>query len=308
MNAPLPHFPNFESLKLEHRAAVEALTTKSKPYSDFNFTNLFIWNIDGTTMISVLNNNLVVRIMNYAGEYLVLTLDGNNKLEETVDTLLGYAAAQPDLSDTLEYVHEDVARQLNANPAYIVSEERHNFDYIITLSSETNLSGRKNKSRRKLIRQFEAKYGKTSSVRLLDINDAQTQKQIIDLFETWAKDKKLRKQDINDEKMALERLFILPDSKINITAIYNDEILIGFTADELCDNKYALGHFMKADTSYVGAFQYLEYQAALNLIESGMEYINIEQDLGIEQLRLSKLSHHPHELLKKFSISRVNSN
>ena len=64
-----------------------------------------------------------------------------------------------------------------------------------------------------------------------------------------------------------------------------------------------MGHFLKADIDYLGAFQYIDHQVNLNLAKKGIEFINIEQDMGLENLRISKTGLHPYMFLEKFTIS-----
>ena len=67
---------------------------------------------------------------------------------------------------------------------------------------------------------------------------------------------------------------------------------IAFTIGEpLCHNTYDI-HFEKADDSIPGAYQMINREfVARKLL--GYEYINREEDLGIEGLRKSKLSYYP---------------
>ena len=52
----------------------------------------------------------------------------------------------------------------------------------------------------------------------------------------------------------------------------------------------------KADRTVDGAFNIVNQQFATHLPEQYV-YINREEDMGLEGLRKSKLSYHPHELL-----------
>ena len=65
-------------------------------------------------------------------------------------------------------------------------------------------------------------------------------------------------------------------------------------------------HILKADPNINGLYQtimqeFMQRQAAT------FEYVNLEQDLGIEGLRKSKLSYHPVAMVKKFSVALAKS-
>ena len=61
-------------------------------------------------------------------------------------------------------------------------------------------------------------------------------------------------------------------------------------------------HVLKADPNVAGLYQamlheFLEHEAG------NFNYVNLEQDLGIEGLRKSKQSYHPIEMIKKYTLS-----
>ena len=63
-------------------------------------------------------------------------------------------------------------------------------------------------------------------------------------------------------------------------------------------------HFEKADiANFPGIGSFLNQQVANVLASRGIQYINIEQDLGIAGLRMSKRSYDPCGYLRKFSVS-----
>ena len=57
----------------------------------------------------------------------------------------------------------------------------------------------------------------------------------------------------------------------------------------------------KADTRYEGAFAFVSRSLAQSL-PACFEWLNREEDLGIEGLRRSKLSYHPTQLLHKYTV------
>jgi len=57
----IPTFPKFKSLELSDRAEVERFTSRHPPYSDYNFTSLWCWDIYERVLLSQLDGNLIVR-------------------------------------------------------------------------------------------------------------------------------------------------------------------------------------------------------------------------------------------------------
>ena len=57
--------------------------------------------------------------------------------------------------------------------------------------------------------------------------------------------------------------------------------------------------FEKALTQYDGAYAKINNEFVKTLV--GFEFINREEDLGLESLRKSKLSYHPVVILKRYN-------
>lgn len=75
--------------------------------------------------------------------------------------------------------------------------------------------------------------------------------------------------------------------------------VVGFTIGETLNEKTLVIHFEKGSLKYKSVYNMLSHQF-LKSIDNSYEYINREQDLGIEGLRKSKLSYHPIKLIDKY--------
>src|SRR6185436_18008967 len=84
----LPEFPNFKSLELSDKGAIEAITKKFPPYSDFNFVSMWAWDIKGEVRVSQLYGNLIVRFTDYLTGEPFYSFLGDSKVNETVRALL----------------------------------------------------------------------------------------------------------------------------------------------------------------------------------------------------------------------------
>jgi MFS family permease len=68
-----------------------------------------------------------------------------------------------------------------------------------------------------------------------------------------------------------------------------------------------MAYFKKANTDFLGIYQFLERERAKFLLGKGYAFVNGEQDLGIDNLRKAKMSWRPVKLLKKYIIRRDSS-
>jgi len=81
--------------------------------------------------------------------------------------------------------------------------------------------------------------------------------------------------------------------------LYVGGAVIGFAVGEVAaDTLYV--HIEKADMQYRGAYQVLVNEFAKR--NDNILYINREDDAGDENLRISKLSYHPCDIIKKYTV------
>ena len=78
----------------------------------------------------------------------------------------------------------------------------------------------------------------------------------------------------------------------------------GFVLGERLNRETSVCHFEKADPFLDGLYQLIDREFN-RLLFTDCTYANREQDLGEPNLRESKLSYHPVELVRKFRVRRV---
>ena len=85
-----------------------------------------------------------------------------------------------------------------------------------------------------------------------------------------------------------------------------DGKMAGIAIGEILPTGTAIEMYEKADTRYDGVYSYLAHEfAARNF--TGCEYINRQEDMGLEGLRKSKLSYYPAFLLEKYVLKPAGS-
>ena len=299
----IPEFPNFKKLELSDKEAVEKFTQKYPPYSDFNFVSIWSWNVDGEMKISQLNGNLVVRFIDYITNEPFYSFLGDNTTNETAETLLELSRREG-ITLQLKLMPEDSIKGLNDQKFKIV-ESRDNFDYVYSLSSLYECNGKAYEKQRLRVNGFCKKYSGIE-VRLLSLESAKHQ--IIELSEKWRMGKQGRENEVElkKESDSIKRIFYFVDKNLFSICIFHNENLIAYSIVEVLGNGYALLHFWKADTSFVGIYSYLMRQNSHILLEQfNIKHLNFEQDLGKESLRASKNEFRPALFLKKYFIASI---
>ena len=187
------------------------------------------------------------------------------------------------------------------------TEERDLFDYVYDGDSMRELKGRKNVKKRNHINYFLKEYEGRFEYRLLDENDFDA---CLKLVEEWTSNKEENGQvdeEMEEELIGIKKLFnsfpVIKD-KLKIAGIFIDGKLEAFTMGEYLNPNMALIHIEKANPSIRGLYPYINQQFLVNEFID-VEFVNIEEDLGIEGLRKAKLSYHPVKFVEKYTVREV---
>jgi len=305
----IPIFPNFKKLELTDKEEVEKFTSKFSPYSDFNFTSLWAWDTDGERMISELNGNLVVRFTDYETCEPFLSFLGTTEPERTARELIRFAETSG-ISPVLRLVPEESIKDLSGSDL-LAEEDRDNFDYIFSTSQLSTFRDVKYKTKKREVNKFLTLYPNIVFKSEKSINPI-LREHIISLLQKWTIKKESNPEADNfgfeGEKKALRKILQMENKNLLIFTCFLNNNLIGFEIDEILPHKYAVAHFSKVDTLYRGINDFLNMKLSQYLNDEGFEFCNWEQDLGIENLRKSKISYCPVSFLKKYKVSLSISN
>lgn len=296
-------FPEFRNIEYSDRESIEEFVRHYTPVADYNFINLWSWNVDDKQKYCELNGNLVVQFTDYITGEVSISFIGVNKINETARTLVLYAREQG-LNEGLSYATEDIANALSRDSFEIVPDE-DNFDYVYSTRSLAGFLGSEYKTKRSLARRVD-QLGSSLQIVAADLSDIKIQRQIDDLFDLWAENRS-EKSDAADharELIAIRRVVHAYPHGDNfyLTCAFINGALVGFGIEEKVRDDMALSHFVKVDTSIPGLSERFNQYIANRLLEDGILYWNWEQDLGIEGLRRLKQSYRPAYQIRKYFI------
>ena len=298
----IPQFPQFKKIELTDRVDVEAHTSLFEPYSDFEFTCLWAWDMKEERMISELDGNLVVKFTDYNTHKHFLSFLGTHDCERTARTLIDYCKAN-NLPTTLKLM-PDVSISNISQTMFTVEESPGDFDYIYSVEKLAQLAGNDFYGKRRYANRF---WRDNPSARLIQINlcDKEIQKKILEIIAIWENNKVAMKKeyDIDHELSATKRIFRSDciESLIGM-GFYCNEAMIGFAIGENISNIYSVIHFIKCDISYKGSNEALMQGFAKHLNSLSIKWINFESDLEIENMRNSKMSWKPVKFLKRYNV------
>ncbi len=178
--------------------------------------------------------------------------------------------------------------------------DRNGSDYIYETSDLINLPGRRFHGKRNHLAQFDRAYDWSYE----DIT-AENREDCLAVAKQWCEANggcdgetgsqkegcAIRKAFQNFDELHLQGGLIRIDGKP-----------VAFTVGEEINPQTYLLHFEKALDGYNGLYAAINHEFAARHL-SGYQYVNREEDLGLEGLRKAKLSYHPAFLIQKYIVT-----
>ena len=287
---------DFQPVKIEHRALIlDNIPESSSQICDFSFGNIFCWSVGENTRIA--------------------QQDGLVFLRSRFNGIKSYAFpwGKGDVRNALKIIEED-AKQRNAELSFyclseeqaeilkgiygerlILEEQRDFFDYVYLREKLATLSGRKYHSKKNHVNAFCKKHS-FSFEKLSESN----LKECLAFSHQWHKSGE-RNPKLDEEMLVIEKAFEhFGELHLSGALLRVEGRIVAYALGEaMPDGKTYCTHFEKASPDYLTAYAVINKLFAENSL-SEFEYINREDDAGVENLRKAKTSYHPEHLVKKY--------
>lgn len=178
--------------------------------------------------------------------------------------------------------------------------DRNDWEYIYDVQKLIDLAGSDYSTKRKLANKFietyDYRYEELTKDKLNEVLEFQKE---------WLSQEGLEfSPDLKTEDNAISTMLQNWDTFSNKLAgglIYVEDKLVAYTIAEKVDHSTIIIHFEKALYGYRGSYQAINRMFLENIC-CGYQYVNRQQDLGIEGLRKAKKEYHPIRFIKKYSL------
>ncbi len=270
--------------------------------SEYSFTNLYIWKDYYDIHYALVNDALIIRKKDSNGKYYFLQPLGvsGSSVREAIDIIVEYSKEHP-----MEYIFSNVTEKfayelLNFNKCnFKIYEDRDNFDYIYESQKLSKLSGKDYHKKKNHYNSFVKNY----KFEILNLKDLRSYDKIIQAASKWYDNKENTDKTVSYELKSIPMLLNNMDYLgLEGIAIEVEDEMAGFTIGEKINNSLAVIHVEKGDIAYNGIYSFVN-KMFIDKCFQEVQFINREQDLGIEGLRKAKESYHPAFLEKKFKVS-----
>ena len=275
---------------------------------EYCFNTLYMWQHLYKTGYYIGDGFAVIVAENEGNTFSILPLAKKEDMPRVIQFIIDYFEEEQKkiyfrgiTREVVEFLKENYPGKFD------YTEERDLFDYVYDGDNMRELKGRKNVKKRNHINYFLKEYEGRYAYRLLDEKDFDA---CLELMEEWTSNKEENNaisEEIEEELIGIKKLFahynILKD-KLKIAGIFIDGKLEAFTMGEYINPNMALIHIEKANPNIRGLYPFINQQFLVHEF-SDAEFVNREEDLGVEGLRKAKLSYHPVRFVEKYTVREV---
>ena len=290
---------DFQRVNLSHKAPYEAvLMAGSERGCEYSFANLYLWGLQSVAFL----NGCVARFSHFHGKSVYPYPIGDGDKQAVLEAILQDAEERgiPCRFTGITESDKDELEQLFPGK-FFFKAERDSFDYVYDINDLADLRGRKFQSKRNHFNRFCA-----------DHPDHRAGPMTCDMLpkakafvEGWYA-RRLETNPEGDyllESVALARLFNHCGEldMEGLVLMDGEEILAITMGSRLSPNTFDI-HFEKAREDVPGAYNAINCHFArhLRLKYPEVQFLNREEDMGLEGLRTSKLSYRPHHMVEKY--------
>ena len=251
------------------------------------------WTVEG--------NFLCVKAQ-WEGEMFFLPPFGPNEgLAEMIEKLMDHAA-ENNFPFMLQGVEKYTVEALEKiKPGYFeCTAERDNFDYVYLAKDLIELAGRKFHKKKNHVNGFRKAY---SNYKYVPLTEDMTDECIAFMIE-WCNERGCIKGDSVDceRKAIVEAMNNFTALGFKGGAIYIDDKMAAFTYGEVANDDTVVIHVEKGHVAYKGVYGAINQEFCAHEW-AHMEYVNREEDMGIEGLRKAKESYNPVKMIEKYIVT-----
>lgn len=291
----------FQIPKIEDREWAKPILAGAEGMgNEFAFGTLFLWSKAYNCRICR-HGEFVFVCYNYGtGEDLYTYPIGKGNLREALEVLRGDAAERGVPFRLWGLSREDCEELEDELPGRFSYEPfRNDFDYIYRSQDLIQLAGRKYHGKRNHLSQFSRNYSWSYE----DISPENFE-DVRKVAREWARQNGVDESGgLSSENQAIfKALEFFGPLEFSGGLIRVDEKPVAFTIGEEINSCCFVLHFEKALEGYTGLYAVINHEFAARRLEK-YEYVNREEDMGVEGLRKAKLSYHPAILQEKYVAS-----
>jgi hypothetical protein len=293
----------FKSIELTDKSRFEKYTLCHGYHNlEASFANIFIW--QKAWNIRMATDDLAMYLHLDNGEYSFMLPpyldDCDTSLAEPMRRCEEFLESRGDkalIKGVTAPLKEKIERDCPGR--YVLTADRANFEYVYHAQELCRLEGKKFHAKRNHINKLLSSH--TFAYRLYTPDDYAV---CMALYEAWVAGKGGLTEGLQYEMWATQAaLKNLQALGLKCGLLFVDGNLEAFSVGEKFGEDMAIIHIEKANPDIQGAYALINREFARHEW-SEVQYINREEDMGIEGLRKAKMSYNPAFLVEKYTCMR----
>lgn len=264
---------------------------------EYNFVNLYLW---GRQRLAFHEGNVAFFSQFDRKSVYPFPLSGGN-LRSTLDAII-HDAATRDIPCRLTGLTPDDCQALESlyPGRFRFHTDRDGYDYVYAIDDLADLKGRKYQKKRNHINRFHQLFPDFTIEPITDDNTVE----VVELLQKWYTGRELEDphSDFHMEKAAIFKA-LRDRTALGLEGLllkHNGQALAMTMGSPLSEDTFDI-HFEKALDFADGAYPTInqEFARYLRAKYPALQYLNREDDMGLEGLRKAKLSYFPHHMIEK---------
>ncbi len=289
----------YKTLEFEDKQVFDDFFRKDPPLiSELTFTNLFVWRHKHRPAWRIQEGCLLILFepegKNPFGIFPVGTGDKRAALKLLCRELGAFT------EDIRICRVDEVNLQQHVDPQLYISElDRDNSDYVYRTEDLIRLSGNKYHRKKNHLNQFLK--NRDFEYRPLD---AELVECFLDMQEAWCRMRECVEHPglLAEDYAVREALTRYGELGYKGGAVIMGGKVEAFALGEMLNQQTAVIHMEKANPDIPGLYAAINQLFCQNAW-AHVEFVNREQDLGVEGLRKAKESYHPHHMVNKYTLT-----
>lgn len=286
--------------------------SKIKPYLDManyegynsNFITMMMWNHEYHIQYEI-HDHFLIMLHNYKGVYFwAMPFTTPKYYKEAIDYMIDYSQKH-DFEFMIDCATEEFVNTLKTTDdgKFLYQRTPYNDDYIYDRQMQETLSGKKMQKRRNHYNSFQKNYPHYIYRDLDEVKDFDI---ILECLTRWEKDKEELSETMTSEIYGI--LYLLSTRhllKFEVGGIFIDDVMEAFIIASQLNHQTIQIHVEKANKNIRGLYPAILKELLERHYKEDL-YINREEDMGLDNLRKSKLALHPIKMIKKYKITLKN--
>lgn len=282
---------------------------KIKPYLDIanyegynsNFITMMMWNHEYHIQYEI-HEHFLIMLHNYKGIYFwSMPFTTPDHYKDAIEYMINYSQ-EHGFDFMIDCAIEDFVDQLKSMnyPNLLYKRTPYNDDYIYDRSMHQSLSGKKMQKRRNHYNAFVKNYPNYVYRELNEVKDFDT---ILECLTRWEKEKDSVSESMTSEIYGIMYLLSTKQTlDFKVGGLFIDDVMEAFIIGSPLKHQTIQIHVEKANKNIRGLYpailkEFLEHSYPDAL------YINREEDMGLENLKKSKIALQPIKMVHKYQIT-----